>query len=674
MSLDRAERRLSAILSADVVGYSRLMAEDEVRTVRQLSECRRIVADAVGVHGGRVVDAPGDNILAEFPSASAAVACAVDVQGGIRARNEGLRPERRMELRIGVHVGEVLVEGQRIYGAGINIAARLEALAEPGGILVSGLVHDQVKKKIPVDFVGLGRRALKNIPDPVRLYGVQAPAVTTAKVSSLSGRVWIWGIAAAVLVAFVIGFLWATADTRSSVERSTVEAEEAGATIAVLPFRNLSPDPENDYFSAGITEELIGKLWRVGSLRVAARTSVARFKDTDQDIKQVGEALGVRYVLDGGVRKVGDRVRITAQLVDCSSGFQLWSADFNGNLKDIFAAQEETAVKIAEALDLKLSPREAAAVSRRYTDDVEAYDAYLRGWTLVESLHSRPDVPEATLVAAEKHFTRALEHDPDYALALAGLAVVQAEYVRGGIRQGSAQLELARTLAQRAIDLDEGLPQAWAALGTARWNAKDYVSSLEPFRESLRLEPGNAYVWCEYAGALNSLQTPDLEAAEAAARNACRLEPLYPWSHVQLANALRRQGRFGEAIETYEYAHELNPEFDLRGPIWLSHVDYATVLLEEGDEDRALAQLRAAGAVSEAIWGNAVLPLETLPDALFYVSRAYAAVGNREAALDALDRALAHGFSDVAAVAAAPEFASLRSNARLKALLARERD
>jgi serine/threonine-protein kinase len=353
-------------------------------------------------------------------------------------------------------------------------------------------------------------------------------------------------------------------------------------SIAVLPFTNLSADPANDYFSAGLTEEIVSTLSRIDRLDIAARTSSLRFKGSDRDIREIGRALGVKYLLEGGVRKAGDQVRITAQLIDAESGFEVWSEDFDGSLADVFALQEATALQITHALGLELNPEEMAAVQHRYTWNVEAYDAYLRGWGLLESFHVRVDVPEDRLKVARAHFEDALALDPDYALAAAGLSMVESYYVFFGVDAGPDRILKARQLADRALALDAQLPEAHAALAEAQVMASDFLGAIDSFRESLKLDPENAISWCHLAYVCMAQDPPDAATAELAARESIRRHPTYFWAYFQLARALDLQDRYADAVAAIEQAVALNPEFFgnyyFLGELYLKQDDAAAAL------------------------------------------------------------------------------------------------
>ncbi len=467
-----------------------------------------------------------------------------------------------------------------------------------------------------------------------------APAVPRA---SFAGRRelrrWVF-VALAVLL---LGCVIVGVATRYRQRVASVPAAAAGKpSVAVLPFLNLSADPANQYFSDGMTEEIISKLSRIEGLAIASRTSVARFKGTQEDIKQIGRELGVRYLLEGSVRKEGNHVRTTAQLIDASTGFHLWAEDFDRDLSDVFTVQEETALKIAGALNLRLSPQERQAIQRRYTDNAQAYDAYLRGRALVEFWDNAEK-----LEAARRYFEQALESDPNYPLALVGLARVEGMYYRN-LDANPARLQRSRELAQRALALDAGLSEAHVAIGAVYGYNYDYLRAAGEFREAIRLEPDNAYAWDMLAWALAYQQPPQGQAAEAAGRESVRLQPNLAGAHFHLGRALRVQGRYEEAIAAYNHALELDPS------LLAVHFGLGETYLAQGDYSRALAELRSAQP-------------NTLVE--FQISAVLAAQGKREEGLAMLEKALAGGYRDFAAIDANPYLASLRSEPRFQQLM-----
>jgi TolB-like protein len=377
----RVERRLAAILAADVAGYSRLIETDEEGTLGRLKALRAGVIDPkIGDHHGRIVKTTGDGLLLEFASVVDALRCAAEVQAALAEGNEPLPPDRRIEFRVGIHQGDIVVEEGDIFGDGVNVAARLEGLAEPGGICVSARVQEDAAGKLDLAFEDMGEQALKNIARPVRAFR----AVTAA--GSASARA------------------------------SSGPALPHKPSIAVLPFANMSGDPEQEYFADGMVEEIITALSRIRWLFVIARNSSFTYKGQPVDVKQVGRELGVRYVLEGSVRKAGQRVRITAQLIDAIIGTHLWADRFDGSLEDVFELQEKVASSVAGVIEPTLQAAETARSVSRPTNDLTAYDLYLRGYAT--SLSSAARFPKALRLMEQ-----AIERDPYYAPALVWAAV-----------------------------------------------------------------------------------------------------------------------------------------------------------------------------------------------------------------------------------------------------------
>ncbi len=341
------DRKLTAILSADVEGYSRLMGDDEEATVKTLGIYREAMSRLIEEHQGRVVDSPGDNLLAEFTSPVNAVRCAVVIQGELRARNAGLPEDRRMLYRIGINLGDVIVDGDRIYGDGVNVAARVESLAEGGGICVSSTVYDQVEGKLSYAFDFLGEQTVKNIEKPVRVYAVRWDAEKKLEQKDKPSRRWIWKTAAVIVVLAIAFIVWHQVyEKRQSLIQTEIPS------IAVLPFRDMSPEKDQEYFCEGIAEEILNALAQIEGLRVASRTSSFRFRDAA--ISTIGEKLNVATVLEGSVRKEGNAIRITAQLNNAVDDFHLWSKNYDRELINIFALQDEIAQAITQVLHVKL--------------------------------------------------------------------------------------------------------------------------------------------------------------------------------------------------------------------------------------------------------------------------------------------------------------------------------
>ena len=413
------KRKLTAILSADVEGYSRLMDDNEAATVRTLTSYRIAITDLVQQFSGRVVDSPGDNILAEFTSVVDAVSCAVEIQRELAKRNAELPDERKMQFRIGVNLGDVIDEEDRIYGDGVNIAARIESLSDAGGICISHSAYDQIKNKLKFGFEYLGEHEVKNIRGPVKAYRVLMAPEFEGKLIGFEKKTskTRWMQVATAVVFIVIGLIIYQVYQSKQI-LPVKEARAEGPSIAVLSFDNMSNDPEQGYFGDGISEDLITDLSKIPDLLVISRLSSFTYKGKSVKIQQIAEELGVRYVLEGSVRKANGNVRINAQLIDAATGHHLWAERYDGDSNDIFDLQDRITQKIAASLEVKLTQKEQEHLTQKETENMEAYEAYLKGATLVNSL--RNDVEK--FVEALPWFEKAIELDPDYSLAYAALA------------------------------------------------------------------------------------------------------------------------------------------------------------------------------------------------------------------------------------------------------------
>ncbi len=438
------ERRLSAILAADVVGYSRLMGIDESGTLQALNRHRCELIDVrISDYKGRTFKLTGDGMFVEFQSVVNAVACAVEIQRNMAARNEGVPKEQRIEFRIGINLGDVVVQDGDVFGDGVNVAARLEKLAQPGGICVSGSVRDQVGTRLNVGFELQGEHALKNIKQPVQVY--------TIDITKGSGS------------------------SRSATQRRNT------CFIAVLPFTNMSGDTEQDYFSDGITEDIITDLSKVSSLHVVPRHTVFTYKGTSVRIKQVAQELGVRYVLEGSVRMAGTRVRISSHLIDTTNGDHLWADRYDRNLTDIFAIQDEIANSIVGQLKIRLLPEERKAIAEEPTANVEAYTYYLRGRQLSHTW------TKSYLVLARRMFEKAVELDPEYGRAYAGIADCDAAIRDWDPDQVSVEQILKASA--RALELNPDLAEAHASHGLALHQNGEEQQAIESFERALALDP-----------------------------------------------------------------------------------------------------------------------------------------------------------------------------------------
>ena len=587
MATQEFKRRLTAILSADVKGYSRLMREDEEATVRTITAYRGAMAKLIQQYRGRVVDSPGDNILAEFTSAVDAVNCAVEMQRELAERNAELPETRRMEFRIGVNVGDVVEEGERIYGDGVNIAARMEGLAEGGGICISGTAYDQVKHKLGLEYEYLGEQEVKNITEPVPAYRVLsfpgAAAHRVAKAKRAVGKTWrnIVAAVAAVIIAVAALAIWHFYFRAPPMEPVS-EKEMAlplpdKPSVAVLPFANIG-DAEQEYIADGITEQIITALARVPSLFVIASNSTFTYKGKPVMVQQVSRELGVRYVVEGSVQRSGDRIRITAQLIDATKGEHLWAEKYDQELKDIFTLQDEIAMKILKATMGKLFGH--AELSReKGTTNVEAYLKFLKAYTLVA-------INEPSNRLARQMLEEAIALDPKFADAYALLGVTYCSEVLNGW-SGSFGKDLAKAfeLSQKALSLDQTVTSAYNTLGWIYLLQGKFDEAVAEGRKAVELLPGDARSYTRLGGFLAFADQP--EEAILALKNASRLNPFqHEWQLNYLGVAYFFAGRYEEALVQFEKLQELNPD-NMWGPFYAAGI-YGHLGREE--EARAAAK------------------------------------------------------------------------------------
>ncbi len=564
MTQESFKRKLAAILSADVKGYSRMMRDDEDSTIRTLTNYRSAISNLIQKFRGHVVDATGDNLLAEFTSVVDAVNCAVEIQRELAERNAELPEERKMDFRIGVNLGDVVEEEGRIYGDGINIAARMEGLAEAGGVCISGIVYDSVESKFGLEYEFLGEKEVKNIDKPVRAYrvlsfpGAAVHGVDHAK--EAVGKKWrktAMAAAAIIVVVVAVATLWDRYLRYPSVEKASVEkmafALPKKPSIAVLPFANMSDDPGKEYLSDGITEQIITSLSKVPRLFVISRTSTFSYKGKPVKVQQVAEELSVRYVLEGSVQQSGDKIRITAQLIDALTGRQLWATRYERNYKDIFALQDEITMKILYELGVKLTEGERIRSAKKFTN-LEAFEKAMEGLTYLRAANIESNATARRL--AEETIVLGPEHPGGYGL----LAVVNINDVWLGssksIRKSLAQ---ATKLLQKAIDLDENYDLAYSILGHIYGMQRRYDKAIEVGQKAIELNPNSdeAYVWL--AVSLNWMGKPE-EAIELY-KKAMRLCPFPPsFYYLGLGIAYRIAGRCQEAISEYKKALHLTPQ------------------------------------------------------------------------------------------------------------------
>jgi adenylate cyclase len=555
MAEEGFKRKLAAILSADVEGYSRLMDDDEEKTVRTLTAFRNAIADLVQQFRGRVVDTPGDNVLAEFTSVVDSVNCAVEIQRELAERNVELPYNRIMKFRIGVNLGDVIDEEGRIYGDGVNIAARMESMAEAGGICISGRAYDQVANKLGLEYENLGEHQVKNISTPIRVYkvlsfpGAAAHRVVQAK--DALGRRWrriALSIAAVAVVAVVILGIWQFYTRRPSMEPASMEKMAFSLpdkpSIAVLPFDNLSGDEKFDVFVDGMTEDIISALARFNQLFVIARNSTFTYKGKPVKIQQVAEELGVRYVLEGSVQISGNRLRVTAQLIDAITGRHMWVERYDRVLKDIFDVQDDLTKKLAGSLMGKLERATEATALLKHPNSLDAYSLVLYGRDLVWKF-----TPDDNAKGREL-FQKALTLDPNYASVYAWLSLSYFfEWQWYGAAKPKETYKRAVDYAHKAVALDPR--EAWArvALGMVLLYDNKHDQAIAQFEEGLKANPNNADLLAGSADPYLFNGQPD-EAVNKA-KEGMRLNPYYPgWYLFQLGCAQYIARDYEGAVET----------------------------------------------------------------------------------------------------------------------------
>jgi len=613
------ERRLAAIFSADVKGYSRLMGEDELATVQTITAYRKIMEDLVASHRGRVVDSPGDNLLAEFSSVVDALGAAVEIQKEVDRRNRDLSPHRKMEFRIGINLGDILVEGERIYGDGVNIAARLEGLARPGGIAISGTAFDQVESKLDLEFVFEGRQKVKNIRKPVRIYRVLTGSEAVGKTrKGLSkpgllsrdhkaagpARALILGLVSLVILGLGVGLGWfynQWQDSRAGQAQPPLAfpspARETGTALAaqapdltpldkpslvVLPFVNMSGEPEQEYFSDGITEDLITDLSKIRGLYVISRNSSFTYKGQAVRVEQVSQELGVRYVVEGSVRKSGDRVRITAQLIEGGTGYHIWAERYDRELDDVFQVQDEVTKRIVTALKIHLTEMERELVESESARSMGAYDLVLRGRG-----RSKASTPEAFAEAREL-FLQALAQDPDYEPALVGLGWTYIHQWMAGLTSDPLVLSQAEEQAKAALARNPNSPQAQILLGWTYLWRKEHDQALAALEKAVELNPGSTQAQAALGEVLVWDGQP--ERALAHLKRAIRLDPLRARSYSSsLAHAYLLLDRAAEALELLKEVLSVRPR-DIASHFYLIGAYVSLNRLPEAEE--TLAELK----------------------------------------------------------------------------------
>jgi adenylate cyclase len=552
MTTQEVKRKLVAILSADVKGYSHLMGEDEKGTVRTLNTYKEVMTGLIHHHHGRVVNAPGDNVLAEFSSVVDAVECAVEIQKELKTRNAELSENRRMKFRIGVNLGDVIEDGEQILGDGVNIAARLESLSEAGGVCVSGTAFDQVENKLRLGYEYLGEQTVKNIAKPVRVYRVLMETEAVAQ-RGLE-------VASEEKMAFPLPDL---------------------PSIAVLPFENMSGDPKQEFFSDGITENIITALSKVPRLFVISRQSTFSYKGKPVKIKQVAEELGVQYVLEGSVQREGSRVRITAQLIDALSGHHLWAERYDRDLKDLFTLQDEITMRILTAVRVKLTEGEISSAYSKYFSGKEGFDCSLK---LMEAAKYAGCITIEDNIVARRLIEEAISMCPENPVGYAQLGgVYMNDFWLDRTKSPQETLEKGYELVEKALAMDDSLPWAHISLSFIYILKREYDKAIAEAERAVALDPSGSEAYSQYASTLLFACRP--EEAIPMFQKAIRLNPnASTYTFVFLGHAFRNAGRFEEAVSAYKKGIQRAPDFIV------AHVGLGTTYSLMGREKEARAE------------------------------------------------------------------------------------
>jgi TolB-like protein/class 3 adenylate cyclase len=627
MESTRLPRKLAAILCADVAGYSRLTATDEDGTHRTLRASLDLISAAVKQHDGRVMHYAGDAVLARFEAVVDAVTCALYVQRDLAIRNTGVPTERRIEFRIGVNLGDVIEDRGDIYGDGVNVAARLETFAGPGEICVSESVRTALGKKLQLAFEDLGNQVLKNIENPMRVYRIVPVAPGAEHRRPLSSEV-----------------------------RSPIDRDETQPSIVVLPFVNISSDPENEYFSDGLTEEVIAALSLLRALRVISRTSAMRFKRSDKDIETIARELGVRYVLEGAVRKAGDALRITARFIDATADQQLAAETFDGTIADVFSFQEKVARAIAGVLRVRISLGETRMLSARLIPDPRAYESYLR------ARHEAWRFSEDGLQRATRYIESALAVVGDNELLYSTLGHITAMGANAGIDPDGTALERVDELADKVFALNPDSPRghllkAFAAQGS------DPRRAIRSAERAFSLDPHDPDTLL-FLGYLYALAGRNAEARTNLAK-ALKLDPLTPLTQGVQGFIAQLEGRFSDAVEPYRRCRDMDPDSPF------ASLCFGLALAYDRRTADALAALAAttarftdtpfgwwARALAAALCGDSAGTLSAITPAFEAVARSnemfaravaqcYALVGAKDPALDWVERDIELGMWNV---------------------------
>jgi len=512
------KRKLTAILSADVAGYSRLMSEDETHTIETLKKYRNLISDQVINHSGRVVDSPGDNLLAEFPSAVDAVRCAVEIQDLLRKENDQFPEDKKLRFRIGVNIGDIVQDGERIYGDGVNVASRIERIASPGGVCISRSAYDQVKDKVQIDFKYLGEQEVKNIKEPVRVYKALLEL-----------------------------------DSPKPLVKEPLELPDK-PSIAVLPFVNMSGDPSQEYFSDGLTDQIINGLCKISNLFVIARNSSFAYKGKSISIKQIAQELGVKYILEGSVQKAGERVRITAQLIDAATDYHMWSESYDRDLTDTFALQDEITIKLIWEMGINLTQGEQARIYQKDINNIQAYDKFSRGLECFYRFNKQDNEKARIFLeqAIKIEDTSALVHSfLGYTHWMASLSNWSDSPIETFVK--------AEKCAQKALALNDSLDVPHFLLAMMHLFKREWERAIIEAKRAAALNPNGA----DALAALGYITSYAGEPEEAIIhlQKAFRLNPVpLFFYYYSLGLAYRLADQYEKAIEVVNHALKIDPE------------------------------------------------------------------------------------------------------------------
>ena len=675
-----SSRQLAAIMFTDIVGYTALMGKDEQKAFEWLQINREIQKPIIELHNGRWIKELGDGVLASFHSVSDALNAAIKIQQTCNTSNE-------FQLRIGVHLGEVLFENDDVFGDGVNIASRLQALAPPGGILISESVHNNVLNKREFDTEFVRTETLKNVKDAIRIYQVKAEGVISLKTGKAPGEKkhslkanYKKGLFIAALMIVLIGagyFIYTLISKNAKDDKPRAPGEIAKRSIAVLPFVNMSNDKGQEYFSDGMSEELLNLLSKVPDLKVISRTSSFSFKGKNQDVRTIGDALGVANILEGSVRKSGNTIRITAQLIETKNGTHLWSETFDRQMNDVFAVQDEISKMIVNILKIKLLDKHITRLAKRNTENPVAFEDYLKGryyW------NQRSD---DGLKKAIGYFQDAIKKDPKYAAAYSGLSDVYVTLFDYDIMPYEESTRKAKEAALKALEIDKDLAEANNSLAHIHLHNWHWKEAEDGFKRALELDPGYVLAYHWYALCLTALGRSD-EAVEQM-KIARELDPLSVRISADLGMAMLAAGKYDDAIRQEEKTMELDS--NARSPYWIRGMAYQQKkMFDEAIKDYREAVKRAPGNPNflaalgniYATTGNTAEAQKILDSLVvlnkeypvpFFVALVYAGLNDKQNAIKWLEKACDERSGSVRYLKMEPRLSNLRDDPRYAVLM-----